>query len=147
MMYLMMDLPPEKLFLALLLMGIAMAMVFIVLSAFTEAVRAGLLWVDDRQPQGPWPMAQLIAKAMGYKESSHSYKFEKEGKEDQGNADILGKAAVVVGCIPMAVCLTVMFYPIVLSLALLYAIAHTARFARRHKKLFDKHVKDPEAHK
>lgn len=143
----MMDLPPEKLFLAMLMMGIAMAVVFIVLSAFTEVVRAGLLWVDDRQSEGPWPMTQLIAKAMGYKESSHSYKFVKEGKEDQGNADILGKAAVVIGCIPMVVCVTVQFYPIVLSLALLYAIAHTARFARRHKKLFDKHVKDPEAHK
>lgn len=141
------ELPPSQLFLAMLMMGVAMAVLFIVLSAATEAVKSALLWVDDRESSGPWPMAQLIAKAMGYKESSHSYKFEKEGKEDQDNSDILGKAAVVVGCIPMAVCLTIKFYPIVLSLALLYAIAHTARFARRHKKLFDEHVKDTGAHK
>jgi hypothetical protein len=140
------ELTPEKLFLAMLMMGVVMAVLFILLSAATEAVKSALLWVDDRKSSGPWPMAQLIAKAMGYKESSHSYKFEKEGKEDQSSSDILGKAAVVVGCIPMVVCLTIKFYPIVLSLALLYAIAHTARFARRHKKLFDQHVKDPGAH-
>lgn len=138
---------PPQIFLGLLLMGIGSGAVFMVLSAFTEGVRTAWLWVDDRKPAGPWPMAQLVAKVMGYKESLRCYKFEKEGKPDQDGSDLLLKAACVIACIPLTVYVTVKFYPVVLSLALLYAIAHTARFARRHKKLFDKHIKDPEAHK
>jgi hypothetical protein len=38
-------------------------------------------------------------------------------------------------------------YPLTLTGATLCLVAFLARFARRHKKLFDKHLKDPEAHK
>jgi hypothetical protein len=38
-------------------------------------------------------------------------------------------------------------WPLALFCIALLAVAHVSRFARRHKKLFDKHVKDPEAHK
>jgi len=141
------DLPPERMFLAMILMGVAMAALFFTLSAATEAVKTALLWVDDRKPEGPWPMMTLIGTLCGYEYSDSYERFQKEGKEDIRGADLLARSCVVVGAIPMAICVTVNFYPIVLSLALLYAIAHTARFARRHKKLFDKHIKDPEAHK
>lgn len=38
-------------------------------------------------------------------------------------------------------------YEIAIALLTLYTIAHLARYSRRHKKVFDKHVSDPKAHK
>lgn len=49
--------------------------------------------------------------------------------------------------VPLSIYLVVKLYALALFVASLVAIAFVARFARRHKKLFDKHIKDPEAHK
>lgn len=48
---------------------------------------------------------------------------------------------------PISILLLAKIYIITLTLLLLGVIAYLTRFARRHKKLFDKHVVDKEAHK
>lgn len=49
--------------------------------------------------------------------------------------------------LPPALLTLFIFYDITLSVALFIALMIFARSARRHKKLFDAHVKDKEAHK
>ena len=143
------ELPVEKFFGWLLLLGVVIALAFYVLAWLTQMVKTAWLWVDDREPEGPYPMTHWVARLLGYRHdggpSSLTF-INKTGMEKQ-SSDLL--FAVAIGCIfiPLLSYLLFRFYPIAIGLALLYAIAHTARFARRHKKLFDKHVKDPEAHK
>ena len=137
---------PENLYLALLLFGVFCAAFFLLLAWLTQVVKQGLLWVDDRKAEGPFPMTVLIAKLWGYKHRDGIY-FEKKGHGDKDSMDLLGCTAIGIVFLPLAINLSIKFYPVVMSLALLYGLAHTARFARRHKKLFDEHVKDPEAHK
>lgn len=54
---------------------------------------------------------------------------------------------VLTSLIPLAIVLCIKFYYVALSLFSLCCLMFLSRFARRHKKLFDKHVKDKEAHK
>lgn len=140
------DMQPEKFYLALLLFGVFCAACFFLLAWLTQVVKQGLLWVDDRKAEGPFPMTVLIAKLWGYKHRDGVY-FEKKGHSDKDSSDFLFYHALAIVFLPLAINLSLRFYPVVLSLLLLYGLAHTARFARRHKKLFDEHVKDPKAHK
>lgn len=48
---------------------------------------------------------------------------------------------------PSLLLLSFDLYPVTVCGLTLFAVAHLARFARRHKKLFDKHIADPNAHK
>ena len=99
----------------------------------------------DGKTDAPYPMTLLIAKVLGYQHSS-GHQFYK-GCRTKDSCDLLGMASLTLLGGPLAIYLSIQLYPVVLAAGLLYAIAHTARFARRHKKLFDEHVKDPEAHK
>lgn len=47
---------------------------------------------------------------------------------------------------PTIIYLALKFYPVAIAASILVLMAHIARFARRHKKLFDRHIKDPLAH-
>lgn len=48
--------------------------------------------------------------------------------------------------LPILFVVSLHFYPIVLAVLILATIAWVARFSRRHKKLFDKHIQDKDAH-
>jgi hypothetical protein len=48
---------------------------------------------------------------------------------------------------PVIIVVCVQFYPVALTVGSLFLMAHMARFGRRHKKLFDKHLTDKDAHK
>lgn len=136
-----------QLYLGLLLFGVFCAACFFLLAWLTQLAKQALLWVDDEKSEGPFPMTMLIAKLCGYTHNGgDSSYFDKKGKT-KDSSDFLFFTALGIVFVPIAVKLSIEFYPVALALALLYCIAHTARFARRHKKLFDKHIKDPEAHK
>lgn len=49
--------------------------------------------------------------------------------------------------LPMFVLIAFKLYSVALIILTLMVIAWVARFSRRHKKLFDKHITDKEAHK
>lgn len=48
---------------------------------------------------------------------------------------------------PMVILFSIHIYPVVLFAASSAVMGYVARFARRHKKLFDKHLTNKEAHK
>lgn len=139
------QLSTPQVYLALFMLGVALFVTFYFAAWFSHMVRKAWLWVDDSKTDAPYPMTLLIAKVLGYQHSS-GYQFYK-GRKTKDSCDLLGMAALTLLGGPLAVYLSFKFYPVVLAAGLLYAIAHTARFARRHKKLFDEHVKDPKAHK
>ena len=48
---------------------------------------------------------------------------------------------------PFIILTSITLYPLTIGIATTLSIAYLARFVRRHKKLFDKHIVDKEAHK
>lgn len=134
-----------QVYLALFMLGVVLFLSFYLLAWLSCVARKAWLWVDDAKTDAPYPVTLLIAQLLGYKHSGGAQFYK--GCRTKDSCDLLGMVALMFLAGPLAIYLAFQFYPVVLSLALLYAIAHTARFARRHKKLFDKHIKDPEAHK
>lgn len=131
----------------LTLVGIMAAACTLLLFPLSSAAASALAWVDDKKYKGRSPMTLWLARLWGYKPKPNcDYHFVK-GDKQKYVADIVGMSLLLVVVSFPGLYLAVKFYEIPMGLALLYAIAHTARFARRHKKLFDEHVKDPEAHK
>ncbi|MEE5088416.1 hypothetical protein V2J74_27050 [Pseudomonas alliivorans] len=105
-------------------------------------------WIDDGKP-GRNPVLELMARLRGWKphtsEGSGQYLWWKDRKgETQSDVLLFFFPVAVFG--PLVIFLSLKFYPVLLTALTLAAIAYVARFSRRHKKLFDKHLKDPEAH-
>jgi hypothetical protein len=48
---------------------------------------------------------------------------------------------------PMVCLFAVTAYPITIGVLTVLLLAHLARFSRRHKKMFDEHIEDKNAHK
>mgnify|MGYP001611589864 CR=1 FL=1 len=120
------------------------------------AVLAGMIWrktwawIDDAEP-GRNPVLELLAKLRGWTQyttqgTSTTYFWWKD-KTGDSKPDVLFPFMAVAFCTPLATYLGIKFYPVLLVALTLVLIAYVARFARRHRKLFDKHLKDPEAHK
>jgi len=106
-------------------------------------------WIDDGKP-GRNPVLELMARLRGWKphtsEGSGQYLWWKDRKgETQSDVLLFFFPVSVFG--PLAIFISIKLYPVLLTALALAAIAYVARFSRRHKKLFDKHLKDPEAHK
>lgn len=134
--------------LILLLMGVMIGFSTIVLNCLTGMVVTAICWVDDEEQEGPYPLTKFAAWCARYKhEGGKSNDFHHASRKSHTSSDFT--FAMFIGSIPLPGLFYFGYlYPWVpAGLGLLYCIAHTARFARRHKKLFDKHVKDPEAHK
>lgn len=135
-------------FFALLFLGLALGVVYGLMFPLSKLVASALAWVDDKEHKGFSPMLLFVARLLGYKPDGDSeYRFINGKGHNKDKYDLAMQTVFLIFCAPAAIYLAIKFYPIPLAAALLYAIAHTARFARRHKKLFDEHVKDPGAHK
>lgn len=103
-------------------------------------------WIDDSKAPDKNPLINKSMKLMGWKRGNWLYKYMKDGEgSDGGRGFFFPLLAFVFG--PPVAASAVAIYPVTLSIVLAYFIALIARFARRQKKLFDKHLKDPEAHK
>jgi hypothetical protein len=107
--------------------------------------RHALGWIDDSEA-GRNPVLDFFARLRGWKpsESLYGQRWVDRKGSDQHDAAFLPIFGVIWA--PISIYLTVRFYPVLLTALTLFAVAHVARFARRHKKLFDKHLKDPSAH-
>lgn len=116
-------------------------------------------WVDDsKAPERIWMTAKIMAY-WGWREDE-SYVYSRggrltkfygrdywEGAEySHGFQAFIFPLALLIAA-PVIFLIAYWVYPLTIGLALSFLIAHMARFARRHKKLFDQHVKDPDAHK
>jgi len=98
--------------------------------------------------------AKTNADGWGYaKDKKHTHKSVhnlKHGIDYLYDWQISGRYFwLVLGMIPLPVVAVLMYdvYPITLTIGVLIVLAYLARFSRRHKKIFDEHVKDKGAHK
>ena len=103
-------------------------------------------WVDDAKVVKRNPLLRLIMQKMGWIEHHESFLYEKDDDYSDGAVAFLIPLCVL-GFAPPLIFISIYLYPITIFCFALLLIAHIARFARRHKKLFDKHIKDPGAHK
>lgn len=118
------------------------------------AVLGGLIWtktwawIDDSKP-GRNPVTELMARLRGWSPytTEHSVYLWWKDKEGETKCDVIFDYVFTAFWLPLAAFLSIKFYPVLLTVLTLLLLAYVARFARRHKKLFDKHLKDPEAHK
>ncbi|HDS0956592.1 hypothetical protein [Pseudomonas sp.] len=107
-------------------------------------------WMDDSKPPKRNPLIEAVNKYRGLEPGQGiccKYGYQgKDGERKDGEGGFFYPfLALALG--PLALLVAFKLYPVVLAAATALAVAHVARFARRHKKLFDKHIKDPEAHK
>lgn len=103
-------------------------------------------WIDDSKAPRANPMIRFVMQRMGWGEGDWLYAYKRGGRGSDGERGFfLPLLALTFG--PMLAVLAVTIYPVTLAALTFFLLARLARFARRHKKLFDKHIKDPDAHK
>ena len=103
-------------------------------------------WVDDSEPPKINPFIKWLMHKDGWVErASCDYPFIREGEISDG-IYIKIRVFFAAALLPVIAVLALQFYPVTLAMATMYAIAHLARYARRHKKVFDEHVADKKAH-
>lgn len=100
-------------------------------------------WIDDCEPEEN-PFVNLLAKMRGWEPVGYGVWKDRKG-EWQCDPYLAFFPITFAG--PAVIFISLKLYPVTLTILALVATAHVARFARRNKKLFDKHLKDPEAHK
>jgi len=130
--------------------GVALAVACGLIILLGKAWRHAWGWIDDSEP-GRNPVLELIARLRGWttfetKGTTSTYLWWKD-KKGETRTDPFIDLFLVVLFTPLSIYLVFKLYALALFVVSLLAIAFVARFARRHKKLFDKHIKDPEAHK
>ncbi|MFU6981307.1 hypothetical protein ACM75Z_27950 [Pseudomonas aeruginosa] len=108
-------------------------------------------WIDDSKPPKHnllihWVMWLLGFKLEGGYWSVWLYIHEKSGVGSDGHIGFFAPILISI-LAPSLLLLSFDLYPVTVCGLTLFAVAHLARFARRHKKLFDKHIADPNAHK
>lgn len=111
-------------------------------------------WVDDSEAEKVSPLICWIAKSLGYlrvkKDWDSDFIWKTKGQSDSGSTwgfTPFIKMLLLTSFMPIALILSIKIYPVAISLLIAAVIAWVARFSRRHKKLFDKHIVDKEAHK
>lgn len=103
-------------------------------------------WVDDCEAPKDNPLILRVMTKMGYGEGDWLYRYKKDKHKTDGERAFFFPLLALVLTPTLAALLT-FIYPVTLCAICLYLIARLTRFARRHKKLFDKHIKDPSAHR
>ena len=106
-------------------------------------------WVDDAKVHKGNLIVGFLAKKYGFVDDGDKelyYHHPVIGGHGEGFIPFVGTLGVT-SLIPVCLVVTFNFYPIVLSVLLFFVFAMLARFSRRHKKLFDKHIEDKDAHK
>jgi hypothetical protein len=107
-----------------------------------ELWRHSWAWIDDSEP-GRNPVLDRLAKLRGWAPEEGGRWIDKKGDRKYG---ALFLPCTIAFASPLSIFLGIKLYPFLLAAICLFLIAYVARFARRHKKLFDKHLKDPKAH-
>lgn len=137
-----------------LVAGTALAGLWIAMYMLVNLGRAAWNWIDDNERPVPRnPIITWLMPRLGYRideerlKYGSSYIWEKEGKGSSSGDIAVFMPMFLLFWAPSAIFVGLWLYPLTLAAITLFLIACVARFARRHKKLFDKHLKDPQAHK
>jgi hypothetical protein len=134
-----------------IVLGVTLAVCFI-LTGFIGIIWSNVWsWIDDNETEVTNPINRIaLLLCAGRKTDIYDYWRYRAFFNVTRTDDILiiyFWAISVLLSAPIAILLAVKLYEISLFIVAVVLIAHLARFARRHKKVFDKHVKDPDAHK
>lgn len=103
-------------------------------------------WIDDAKAPRSNPLISFVMHRRGYTDGDWLWRFRKGDKKSDGKSGFFYPLLALL-LSPLFVVTAVTIYPVTLAALTLFLLARLARFARRHKKLFDKHIKDPDAHK
>jgi hypothetical protein len=102
-------------------------------------------WIDDSEAPKANPLISFVMRRMGWADGDRWFRFRKGDQISDGASGFFYPLlALLFG--PALAVLAVTIYPATLAALTLFLLARLARFARRHKKLFDKHIVDPNAH-
>ncbi|PRA53200.1 MULTISPECIES: hypothetical protein [Pseudomonas] len=134
-----------------LVIGALLAIAWIALIVGSKVWQLTWNWIDDDESRVECnPLVFAVMRRLGYTRDrdSTSYPYQKGDGEkiSDGSLAVVLPLFLLLVC-PLAIVVGFRLYPLVIAAITLFLIARLARFARRHKKLFDKHLKDPEAHK
>lgn len=103
-------------------------------------------WINDSEVGKRNKMVEVIALRVGYEIVDYIYMYRKNLRDTDGEAPffICGAALSIS---PLAMVMAFSYYPVSIGVATAATLAFMARFALRHKKLFDKHIVSKGAHK
>lgn len=128
-----MDITGEQLF----ALGVVLVVFWILLLVASEIIQHSWAWIDDEEASRYNFIVKILTRMLGY-------------KGDEWSCPDGGVVVCITSCVllftPMAIAFSIAIYPVVLSIVVMVILAHVARFAKRHKKLFDKHIGDKSAH-
>lgn len=130
-----------------LILGLALCMLWIFVAIGSSVWCWVWAWIDDAEaPKENRLMAFIMIKRGYTRRDSECYPWEKDRSLSDGSgAFYIPLVALTVA--PSFIVVAFLLYPVTIGAFTLYLLARLARFARRHKKLFDKHIADPDAHK
>ncbi|HEJ2104692.1 TPA: hypothetical protein SLV91_003651 [Pseudomonas aeruginosa] len=108
-------------------------------------------WIDDSKPPRHNFLTRRVMVLLGFKLQYdpwpvYQYMHSKNNFGSDGHIGFFAPILIAITS-PSLLLLSFDIYPVTICGLTLFAVAHLARFARRHKKLFDKHIADPNAHK
>lgn len=107
-----------------------------------------LAWIDDAEKPKRNMLTAKVMGMLGYRDDGgRCLPYVKKGRSDSSGEIAIFLPGVILFLAPITLYLSITLYPVTIGVFTLYLLARLARFARRHKKLFDKHIKDPDAHK
>ncbi|HCL4225694.1 TPA: hypothetical protein N2C25_003923 [Pseudomonas aeruginosa] len=140
---------PDYLFTFILGLALAFLWAFAVFLAW--AWGRAWAWIDDSKPPRHNFLTHWVMGLLGFhleddRWSVYVYRHSKNKRGSDGASGFFYPVLIAVTA-PSLLLLSFDLYPITVCGLTLFAVAHLARFARRHKKLFDKHIADPNAHK
>ncbi|GFM73780.1 hypothetical protein PSCICL_47720 [Pseudomonas cichorii] len=140
----------SQIFIVASVAGVALAILWIFLYALAAIWSRVWAWIDDTKTPTYNPLINKVMSQLGWTYQDGDYNFERKyirgNKKSDGELGFFGPLLILL-CGPILLALAIKLYAATLTAFTLYLLARLARFARRHKKLFDKHVKDPAAHK
>lgn len=105
-------------------------------------------WLDDSEVGKGNKIVNYLSKKAGYTDRDCStFRFYTPSGGISDGALPFVTCGALLSAVPFVAVCAFSFYPITIGAATAIAVAFIARFALRNKKLFDKHVKNKDAHK
>lgn len=103
-------------------------------------------WVDETKMPHNNPILSFIARRFGYytdpEDLYWDYRHKNKPNIDDGVRFFLVPLLILLASPPF-----IIFYELTFFVVSGIVVAHLARFARRHRKMFDEHVADKGVHK
>jgi len=131
-----------------ILCGVAIAALWVLAYVLCWAGQRAWAWVDDSEPDSVNLITKYFAIRAGYKYEGKFWKWRDPSGSGTDFIKLEHKDLIMAysTLIPIFAVICFKFYAVFLVILVACGLAWVARFSRRHKKLFDKHIKDKDAH-